>query len=95
MKYNRENLVKDIENTEIYKDQLAEEFKKYQFELEKINRMYCLFINLSIKDSLEEKYCIFNVYDKILKDSDNAYTKVRTFFHYFRSWKVLKHYIKW
>jgi len=38
MKYNRDNLVKEMENTELYKEQLIDELKKYQFELEKLNR---------------------------------------------------------
>jgi len=40
MKYNRDNLIKELENTELYKEQLLEELKKYQFELEKLNRKY-------------------------------------------------------
>jgi len=40
MKYNRDNLMKEVENTELYKEQLLEELKKYQFELEKLNRKY-------------------------------------------------------
>ena len=78
MRYNRENLIKEIENTELYKEQLFEELKKYQFELEKLNgNKKDWFINLLIYlASLDEKYSIFNVYDKILKDSDSAYTKV-------------------
>ena len=40
MRYNRENLIKEIENTELYKEQLFEELKKYQFELEKLNGKY-------------------------------------------------------
>lgn len=57
----------EIENTELYREKLNEKLKSLQIELEKI------------ENSLEEKKLIYGVYDKILKDSDNAYMTVRVF----------------
>lgn len=64
LKTSREELQVEIENTELYREKLQEKLSKLELELEKTEA------------SLEEKKTIYTVYDKILKDSDNAYMTV-------------------
>lgn len=60
----KENLDKDIENGENMRIKLEEKLNSFTEELQKIN------------ESLEQKNTVLNVYDKILNESDSAYSKI-------------------
>jgi hypothetical protein len=76
VKIQRDTLEREIENGEIYREKLIEKLRNYQCELERINGKEIIF-KLFMIESLEEKNSVFNVYDKILKESDSAYSKVK------------------
>lgn len=67
LKQHKDEVIGDIEKTELYKEKLLEKLRSLEIELDKI------------ENSLEEKKIIYGVYDKIIKDSDNAYMTVSDF----------------
>ena len=64
LKNNKADLIQDIEKAEIYREKLQDKLRSIEFEIEKLD------------NSLEEKRIIYNVYDKIIRDSDEAYVTV-------------------
>ena len=64
LKSNRDEINEEIEKTELYKQKLLEKLKSIDIDINKLD------------SSLEEKKIIHNVYDKIIKDSDNAYMTI-------------------
>ena len=78
IKTQRLSLDREIENDEIYKEKLIEQLKKFQNEHARVGGI--LFIcNLNViihLESIDDKSALLEVYNKILKESDEAYTKV-------------------
>lgn len=85
MKQHKNEIVQEIEKAELYKEKLQEKLRNIEIEIDKID------------NSLEEKRIIYGVYDKIIKDSDNAYMTVSWILLNIlnRLLRVLKLYIKW
>ncbi len=77
IKGQRISLDREIENDEIYKEKLIEQLKKCQAEHARMVGIIILLNNyIHNLDSLEDKSALLEVYNKILKESDEAYTKV-------------------
>lgn len=60
----RDDVVEEIDKAELYKQKLLEKLKGIEMDIDKIN------------STLDEKKVIYGVYDKIIKDSDNAYMTI-------------------
>jgi septal ring factor EnvC (AmiA/AmiB activator) len=64
LKQSKEEIIEEISKAEVYKSKLKEKLEAVDKEIER----------LSI--SIDEKKKIYTVYDKIIKDSDNAYSTI-------------------
>jgi predicted nucleic acid-binding Zn-ribbon protein len=73
LKNQREKVNKDIFSMEQYKEKLKNQIQNFQKELEVTESMNYLII----LDEIQDKTTVFEVYEKLLRDSDNAYSKVK------------------
>lgn len=94
LKVSQKSLMKDIEGEEIYKEKLLQKLEEYKKDLSFINGNFSTFISWLFKykkgkiyflhiESLSDKNSLLEVYEKILKDSDSAYSKVINWTTYF------------
>ncbi len=60
----RDDVSEEINKAELYKQKLFEKLKGIEMDIDKIS------------STLDEKKIIYSVYDKIIKDSDNAYMTI-------------------
>lgn len=73
---------------EHYRDKIIEQIKNSEKELDNTEG-----IRLFKAAQIQDKAVVFDVYEKLLKDSDNAYSKV--LFSNIRLLTVPINYIKW
>ena len=71
-------IIKTLENLKIKRDKLNQEIESMHQLKEKIQNQLNLYGEqmLKLADKLDQKHMMLNKYDKILKDSDSAYSKI-------------------
>ena len=72
------SIIKTLENLKFQRDKINQEIENgYQIREKMQHELNTLGEQLQkITDNLEQKQTVLNIYDKILNESDNAYSKI-------------------
>ena len=72
------NIMHTIENLKAQREKITQEIEDGLVLREKLQQQINLLVEQlqKITDDLEQKQTVLNIYDKILNESDNAYSKI-------------------